>query len=183
MELCYKEGEKWLPVSDLYQNQANELREEIKELKETIEFYRKRPPMTNAMIFWAFRYCLGKSTYAVQDCIGYLLLYWDRIDEKVRGHIIREIFEACGKKDCKIEMDKSQWHCVLERAGVKAVLGKDFYHKITIQSPLKKEEKTSGAEIYGSLCHLFSTGKTCEGSPGYSCHKCTAYNPGDTEDV
>lgn len=100
-------------------NEEESLHEIIKDQEKTIKFYQSRPPLTNSMIFWAFRYCLGRSTYAVMDCVDYLILYWDRIDEGIRGTIIKEIFEACDKKDCGMEQDKSQWHKVLANAGIK----------------------------------------------------------------
>lgn len=108
-----------LTYNDSLWNEKESLHEIIKDQEKTIKFYQARPPLTNAMIFWAFRYCLGHSTYAVMDCVDYLILYWNRIDRKVRGHIIRELFEACGKKDCGMKQDKSQWHKVLENAGIK----------------------------------------------------------------
>lgn len=89
--------------------------EKCEELEETLAFYRTRPPLTSTMIFWAFRYCLGRSTFAVMDCVDYLLLYWDRIEPRVRKNIVEEIFKACEKGDCGMEQDKSQWHRVLAR--------------------------------------------------------------------
>ena len=116
-ELCHEaiEEREHGKVKLIYNQEK--LLETIKDQEKTIKFYQSRPPLTSNMIFWAFRYCLGRSTYAVMDCVDYLVLYWKRINEGLRVRIVEEILEACGKKDCGMEQDRSQWHRVLERAG------------------------------------------------------------------
>jgi hypothetical protein len=43
------------------------------------------------MAFYAFRYCLGRQTYAVNDCVNYLIANWWRLSHIERIRIQNEI--------------------------------------------------------------------------------------------
>lgn len=64
---------------------------------------------------YAFRYCLGRMTYAVSTCVDYLLLHWDQLSDKAKGNIYREIREAEATDSLGMDMDKQQWMRVIER--------------------------------------------------------------------
>ena len=46
-----------------------------------------------------FRYCLGWMTYAVQECVDWLVEQWPNIDPRARRIIGRELLEAFGEDD------------------------------------------------------------------------------------
>ena len=47
----------------------------------------------------AFRYCLGRQTYIVQECADWLLLHWPVIEQPVRDLIKRELERAFEQDD------------------------------------------------------------------------------------
>lgn len=72
----------------------------------------------------AFRYCLGRQTYIVQECADWLLMHWPAIEQPVRSLIQRELeraFEhddrarvgdAQGYKPLGWDCDRQQWERV-----------------------------------------------------------------------
>ena len=50
--------------------------------------------MNNSITFYAFRYCLGRQSYAVAECVEYLLDNWESIEYGTRLIMISEIEEA-----------------------------------------------------------------------------------------
>ena len=36
------------------------------------------------MVICAFRYCLGRRTYVVSECVAWLIRVWDKLDAKAR---------------------------------------------------------------------------------------------------
>ena len=75
------------------------------------------------MMFYAFRYCLGRMTYAVDDCARYLIANWDRLSENSQKLIVKEINEALEKAKAGHpgypaghQCDIDSWTRVLERA-------------------------------------------------------------------
>jgi hypothetical protein len=69
---------------------------------------------TEDMIFYGFRYCLGRKTYAVANCVDYLIANWNRISAMTRTLMQKEIRVAIERGRCGMEMDKRQWERVLE---------------------------------------------------------------------
>lgn len=69
---------------------------------------------TDTMIFYAFRYCLGRQTYAVGRCAEYLKTNWSRLAESTREGIKKEILYAFDKGRYGSELDREQWASVLE---------------------------------------------------------------------
>lgn len=52
------------------------------------------------MAFYAFRYCLGRQTYAVNDCVNYLIANWRQfltIEQIQIQNEIRKHFKRVGK--------------------------------------------------------------------------------------
>lgn len=48
---------------------------------------------------WAVRYCLGRMTYAVDDCSRWLVSVWDRLDPEAQTCIRRDIDEQFARDD------------------------------------------------------------------------------------
>jgi len=113
-EIFYKEGDEWLPISALYYEQMRKTQNRIKHLERRCSLLDK-PPLTQSMVIWAFRYCLGRSTYAVSDCVSYLLENWKFLEEHTKELIVREIDEAFEKGHCGMRMDQEQWNRILEK--------------------------------------------------------------------
>lgn len=65
------------------------------------------------IMFYAFRYALGRTTYAVSDVSQYLIDHWDEIDAKHQRLIHTEISEALTNGTAGHECDKKCWHAVL----------------------------------------------------------------------
>ena len=67
------------------------------------------------IFFYAFRYCLGRMTYAVGVMAEYLIANADKIDEKHRHLIVSEITEAINNNSAGHQMDVEQWERVRAR--------------------------------------------------------------------
>jgi hypothetical protein len=63
-----------------------------------------------SILFWAFRYALGRSTYAVDDVVSAIRGNYEHLDVHFRAKIVSEINEqidAFGK--IGMECDMNQW--------------------------------------------------------------------------
>ncbi|WP_088255203.1 hypothetical protein [Fimbriiglobus ruber] len=71
--------------------------------------------LDSEIVFYAFRYCLGRQTYAVSTCADYLVDRWGELQERDRELIVKEIRKAIGegRAGCDVE----RWERVLKRAG------------------------------------------------------------------
>ena len=73
---------------------------------------------------WATRYCLGRMTYAVGQCVEWLIHVWPHLRKDVRAIIQREIEEAFAEdararggipgnsKRLGMDMDRREWERV-----------------------------------------------------------------------
>ena len=68
----------------------------------------------DAMIFYAFRYCLGRMTYAVIDCVEYIIWAWDDLSDKTKDRIKKEINEALESGDAGMDIDRNKWKKILQ---------------------------------------------------------------------
>jgi hypothetical protein len=64
----------------------------------------------NDMVFYAFRYCLGRQTYAVNDCVNYLVAHWQHIDHIHRIQVQNEIRKHFKRVNRPVE---DEWQRVL----------------------------------------------------------------------
>lgn len=71
--------------------------------------------------FYAFRYALGRKTYAVQHVVDYLVENWNLLKGSTQEHIEREIIEAFDENKIGMEMDKREWQRVLNLAQRKGI--------------------------------------------------------------
>lgn len=69
--------------------------------------------LTLAMAFYAFRYCLGRRTYAVSDCVEWLNRNWNLFTSVEQIRIQNEIREAIDRKQAGAEFDIEEWRKLL----------------------------------------------------------------------
>jgi len=62
--------------------------------KKNIKSLYKKQMLDSLVAFWAFRYCLGRKTYAVKYMVDYLDENWKKLDATTRELIIKEVKEA-----------------------------------------------------------------------------------------
>lgn len=67
------------------------------------------------IIFYAFRYALGRRSYAVADVVGYVLFHWDELQGKTKELMKKEIKTALDENRAGMDMDERQWRRVLDR--------------------------------------------------------------------
>jgi hypothetical protein len=67
-----------------------------------------------SMVFWAFRYCLGRRSYAVSDCVENLLDAFPKLRRRDQLTIQKEIREAIQKGEAGMDMDVKEWQRILE---------------------------------------------------------------------
>ena len=53
----------------------------------------------NLMVIAAHRYCLGRSTYIVGDCVDWLISIWNDLDDNTKAIIERDTEEAFRRDD------------------------------------------------------------------------------------
>lgn len=68
----------------------------------------------NTLAFYAFRYALGRMTYAVGDVCGILIKNKDKIDIYNKELMIKEIKYAIKNKHAGWECDVKDWVKVME---------------------------------------------------------------------
>lgn len=59
--------------------------------------------------FYAFRYCLGRRTYCVTDCVEYLIANWPNISRQTQLVIHDEVGRAYNADQAGDQQDKDQW--------------------------------------------------------------------------
>ena len=65
------------------------------------------------MVMYAFRYSLGRMTYAVGTVSDYLIDNWHRFKPHTRKQMIEEIKEAIDKGRAGMECDINKWKAIL----------------------------------------------------------------------
>lgn len=66
------------------------------------------------ILFYAFRYALGRMTYAVNEVATEIIRHADKLHENIKGLMIREIEEAIAKGQAGMAMDVNRWEEVLD---------------------------------------------------------------------
>ena len=61
------------------------------------------------ILFYAFRYALGRMTYAVADVAGEIRAHNPTLSNKTRALIIKEIKEAEADDGLGMDMDRKEW--------------------------------------------------------------------------
>lgn len=65
------------------------------------------------ILFYAFRYALGRTTYAVHDVAAEIIQHAKDIPESAMNNMIQEITEALEKDQAGKYMHREQWEKVL----------------------------------------------------------------------
>lgn len=65
------------------------------------------------MVTAAHRYCLGRMTYIVSECVDWLLENWDSFEPSTRKLIRDETREAIRDERAGMECDVDQWERLL----------------------------------------------------------------------
>lgn len=68
----------------------------------------------DTLMFYAFRYVLGRMTYAVSDVVELIIRYKSIISENHKSLMIKEINEAIENGHAGMDCDISEWKNVLE---------------------------------------------------------------------
>ena len=68
----------------------------------------------NDIIFYAFRYALGRMTYVVQEVSDYLVNNWEEIEPDTRSQIQQDIKEAMVQGKAGWDIDQKIWQKVLD---------------------------------------------------------------------
>lgn len=75
---------------------------------------------------WAVRYCIGRRSYAVEDCSSWLCDVWRALDSDARAIIQRDVDEEFARDDAArangntsglplgMDMDRTSWERVRE---------------------------------------------------------------------
>lgn len=99
--------EKLKEIKELYENQYQEISSELE-----ISFIENHA--LQDLLFYSFRYCLGRMTYAVSDCVNLLIKYWWLLSRPTQKLIQREIREAIKRNGAGMDCDIDQWNRVLK---------------------------------------------------------------------
>ena len=65
------------------------------------------------MLFWAFRYALGRRTGAVDSVVKHLKMHWDNLSPQTREQISEEISTAITRDEAGAECDIESWRWFL----------------------------------------------------------------------
>ena len=65
------------------------------------------------ILFYAFRYFLGRKTYAVSETVNALKENWNMLSSNSKKIIIQEIEDARNEDGLGMECDKKQWLSLL----------------------------------------------------------------------
>ena len=66
------------------------------------------------IIFYAFRYALGRRTYAVGDVVECIKNNWTNLKKSTQEKIKKEIIIAIKRDEAGMECDKKQWQEILK---------------------------------------------------------------------
>jgi len=67
-----------------------------------------------SIIFYAFRYALGRKTYAVNDVVAAIISVWDTLPPTDQLLYHREIKEAIALGKAGMDMDVKEWKKILD---------------------------------------------------------------------
>ena len=78
----------------------------------------KKLTITESQFFWMFRYCLGRSSYAVADCVDAINSNWNAISKDTKTLIAKEIEEHLGREKhgtIVFACDEQAWKDIMDR--------------------------------------------------------------------
>jgi hypothetical protein len=72
-------------------------------------------PFPDEIAFYAFRYALGRMTYAVKTVTDYRIEHIDELSERSRALMVKEITDADRDDALGMECDKEAWLALREK--------------------------------------------------------------------
>ena len=73
-----------------------------------------KKPVDSEIIFYAFRYALGRKTYAVHDVSDYIVKHWKDIHPREQEAMKVEIEKAIALGEAGMAVDELAWQRILE---------------------------------------------------------------------
>lgn len=92
--------------------------------------YKEEWGSADLMAIAAFRYCLGRRTYIVLECVAWLIQYWDTFQTRTKVLIHKEIKETIDREWIGDKCDLDEWNSILK-------LDTEFNHK----DPFKEKDE------------------------------------------
>lgn len=74
----------------------------------------KLPRQQESIYFYAFRYALGRRTYAVSEVVAELKNNWERFSESMQVQIQQEILNAQHANQLGDKCDRDSWQEILD---------------------------------------------------------------------
>jgi hypothetical protein len=71
------------------------------------------PPENSAIIFYAFRYALGRKTYVVAEVVNHIVKNWTQIHPCEREAMKNEVAFSISQHTAGMPMDVEQWERIL----------------------------------------------------------------------
>jgi len=65
------------------------------------------------IVFYAFRYCLGRRTGAVDEMVNYLKMNWKRLPENTQNQIQEEIKTTIDRGNAGSDCDIKNWKTLI----------------------------------------------------------------------
>ena len=123
---------------------------------------------SNDMIFYAFRYCLGRHTGAVNTCVDYLIRNWEYLNKKDRQLIVKEIRQEIQSQNQLnrhiTDVDRKEWQKIIDMDKLtlydnNKVKEKRWYHNLKVCPKCSKSDSvqkivTNGRTNWCSACGL-----------------------------
>lgn len=75
---------------------------------------RKLLEVNEDIIFFSFRYCLGRKTYVVSMMVDELIKQWPNLMDSTKSKIQSEIKQAIDLGDAGWDCDVEQWNKILD---------------------------------------------------------------------
>lgn len=75
------------------------------------------------LLLESFRYCLGRKTGAVSDCVENLELYWKYLPTEWQQQIHGDILRAIAVNKAGMDMDVKEWEKILKLKTFKTTYG------------------------------------------------------------
>ena len=78
-------------------------------LNQQKEYEMNKITVTEDQLFWMFRYCLSRKTYAASDGADAIVTNWQHLSKNTKDMIIKEINAEMYRNEC----DKETWRKVI----------------------------------------------------------------------
>ena len=95
--------------------EKSRVKEIEKKAKMLMKLDNKKTEFNEDITFYAFRYALGRMTYAVGEVVDYLIENWNKLQIQTKEKICIEIDKAIIEKRAGMECDVEQWQRILDK--------------------------------------------------------------------